>query len=85
MDNQLHIIGGYDSKKHIIFDPVTKKFIDHYSFDMDGVKYGLSGPGLVYVKNKKLLYLMGGYDDGGETEQERRLDKIWRYLEIDKK
>ena len=85
MDDKLHIIGGHDSNKHAIFDPKTKTFIEHYCFDVDGVKHGLSGPGLVYAESKKMLYLMGGYDCGHQIVQERNLDKIWRYSVFDKK
>ena len=79
VDGKLHIIGGYHSNLHIIFNPKTKKWIKHHKFA--GIK-GLSMAALIHVKSKNVLYLMGGYDQQHIFDSS---DVIWRYSFVTQK
>ena len=70
-NGKFHVIGAWDNKSHIVYDPETKKFEIVHTFN-EWVT-GNSGPGLVYVSSKNQFYLLGGFDDGPGW-----LDDIWR-------
>eukprot|EP01084_Bolivina_argentea_P015786 29566_1 len=98
INDKLHIIGGALSNNHLIFDTKTKQFIQHYIFHELRT---LMSPGLIYVKSKQFLYLIGGYNESpdntgdnlSESESDSNdndngfgyLDKIWKYSINDKK
>ena len=85
VNDQLHIIGGYDSNRHIIFDTKTKEWIEHFTFKE--LATGLSSPALVYIKSKNMLYLMGGYSDepdssDSEYQENENNDGLNGHLDI---
>ena len=71
-NDKLHIIGGFHSKKHTIFDTQTKQFTDNHTFQE--LFHGISSAALIHIKSKRMLYLMGGYDQG----ENQNMDKVWR-------
>ena len=84
VNNQLHIICGYESNRHIIFDTITKKWSKHHTFNE--LERGLSSGALIHVTTKQAIYLLGGFDsgeNGGHTDTVRRYslhDKAWKDL-----
>ena len=63
IDNKLHVIGGSDSKHHLVWNDEKKEF-DKEIFTFPDMKNGYYGGGLVHAKKENILYLFGGYDYG---------------------
>lgn len=68
---KLHIFGGFDNKSHLTFDAKTKLFETVHEFTE--WKTGNVDPGIIHIKSKNELLLLGGFDKGrGWT------DEVWK-------
>ena len=75
LDNQLHIICGYSSNKHYIYDESTKNLEIVHQFKE--IQLGLYEHRLCHIKSQNKLLLFGGmeYKSGGS----QLMDMIWEY------
>jgi len=76
LDDQLHIIGGYNSNKHYIYNPNTNELEEMYEFQDLG--FGVYEHRLCHIKSQNRLLLFGGKKFG------ELMDKMWEY-QIDNK
>eukprot|EP01084_Bolivina_argentea_P285373 489352_1 len=63
INNQCHVIGGSDSKDHLVWNDNKCEFETMFTFPHWGK--GNSGHAVVYAEKSNVLYLLGGYDYGG--------------------
>ena len=75
VNGDFHVIGGYISRDHMIWDPKTERFISQYTFPTYEWDKCLENAGCVYVASRNMLLLFGGYDAGIIQP----LDAIWKY------
>eukprot|EP01084_Bolivina_argentea_P109132 195054_1 len=61
-NNDLHLVGGYTNRNHLIYDSVKKKFISQYTFDE--WKRCIEGAVFVHIPSRNMVLLLGGYDAG---------------------
>jgi len=59
IDGELHIIGGWKSNKHLIWDNTQCEFKEVFHFKEAGLGYYLHK--LCYMQSRQLLFAMGGY------------------------
>ncbi len=78
-DGKFHVIGGYDSNRHIIFDAETGESEVHHEFKE--CKQGYFAPGLVHIEAKNELLMIGGYN----TTSDESFDIIRKYSLKEKK
>ena len=69
-NNKFHIIGGWDNKHHIVYDPDKKSIEIVHTFN-EWIT-GRSIASLIHNPSKNKLYLLGGFDEGYGW-----LDDIW--------
>ena len=73
VNNDIHLIGGYTNKDHMIWDDKKKQFESQYTFNH--LQLCLEHAGFIHIASRNMLLLMGGYDAGCV----KYLDDIWRY------
>ena len=73
LDGKLHVIGGSDNQHHLIWNEGTNKFDIIHTFD--GLSKGIMSQGLVHLKSKNKLLMLGGYDYGDS----KYFDQIHEY------
>eukprot|EP01084_Bolivina_argentea_P139476 245366_1 len=78
-NDELHLVGGYTNRNHLIWDSIEKKFISQYTFDE--WKRCIEGAVFVHIPSRNMLLLLGGYDAGAVE----CLDTIWKYCLQQKK
>eukprot|EP01084_Bolivina_argentea_P216341 367570_1 len=64
-DNHLHIIGGTESGKHMLFDLTNNQMSQIYDFNQ--MNPGISSQMLLYSKTKNVIIMFGGLHHNGET------------------
>eukprot|EP01083_Nonionella_stella_P160928 526523_1 len=68
VDGEVHLVGGASNKYHLVW--VADKWKQMYRFNWSSGNYGSA---LLYVKSRKCMLLMGGYD----YSVYHKLDSVW--------
>ena len=71
--DKLHVIGGSDSKNHLVWNNEKNQF-DEPIFTFPELTKGVTGHKIVHLKKKNILYLFGGYGYGGPSH----IYSIWK-------
>ena len=83
-NKQLHLIGGAQSFKHLVFDETKQEFRKMHIFTpregFSGYR-GFSRHSLIYCKSKNCIFMFGGSIQGNTISEFSCSTKKWRVLE----
>eukprot|EP01084_Bolivina_argentea_P271256 461485_1 len=75
IENNIHLIGGFSSKKHVVWNHNTNKFDDIHTFEEWSC--GNSSFAFIHITYQNRMLLLGGYD--GRACSSGKTDCIWSY------
>ncbi len=84
LKNRLHIIGGMENNKHVIWNNNTKQFEQMHTFNEYANGYCLPHD-IAFIKSKNMLLLFGGAMSGLDVMDSVQLGVIYKYNILNQK
>lgn len=83
VNGQLHLIGGWDNSKHLVFNEDSRDFSEIYDFKEK--LNDVTNLSLIHVKSKKTILMIKEFDDADNDDKYKYKSVVWEYCLIARK